>query len=131
MAVCCGFSSSGLPLGVQLAGRPFDDAMVLRVAHAYELATSWHARRPVLSSETECPAVPQASAPGAPSRTDSRVRQIAAAAVEQAGFTPDGQRFEEICEAAPYVLAIAQRLRGPRRRSNEPSGVFAIAAARP
>jgi aspartyl-tRNA(Asn)/glutamyl-tRNA(Gln) amidotransferase subunit A len=46
LALPCGFSASGLPLSLQLAGRPFDEATVLRVGHAYEQATSWHTRRP-------------------------------------------------------------------------------------
>jgi aspartyl-tRNA(Asn)/glutamyl-tRNA(Gln) amidotransferase subunit A len=41
-----GFSSAGLPIGLQLVGRPFEDATVLRAAHAYEQATDWHHRRP-------------------------------------------------------------------------------------
>jgi len=49
LSVPCGFSSEGLPLGMQLAGRPFDEATVLRAAHAYEQATDWHTRRPPLS----------------------------------------------------------------------------------
>ena len=46
LALPCGFSSSGLPLSLQLAGRPFAEALVLRVGHAYEQATQWHTRRP-------------------------------------------------------------------------------------
>ena len=45
-SVPCGFTSEGLPIGLQLAGRPFEDARVLQVAHAYEQATDWHTRRP-------------------------------------------------------------------------------------
>jgi aspartyl-tRNA(Asn)/glutamyl-tRNA(Gln) amidotransferase subunit A len=48
LALPCGFSSSGLPLSFQVAGRPFDEGMVLRVSHAYEQATAWHTRRPPL-----------------------------------------------------------------------------------
>ena len=48
ISVPCGFSAAGLPLGLQLAGRPFDEATVLRAAHAYEQATDWHTRRPPL-----------------------------------------------------------------------------------
>lgn len=47
-AVRCGFSGGGLPLGMQIAGRLFDEATVLRVAHAYERATPWAGRRPEL-----------------------------------------------------------------------------------
>ena len=46
LAVPCGFSDEGLPLSLQLAGRPFDEATVLRAGHAYEQATEWHTRRP-------------------------------------------------------------------------------------
>ena len=40
----CGFSSDGLPLGLQVAGKPFEEAMVLRIAHAYQHMTDWHRR---------------------------------------------------------------------------------------
>ena len=46
LALPCGFSSSGLPLSLQLAGRPFEEGTVLRVGHAYERVTTWHTRRP-------------------------------------------------------------------------------------
>jgi aspartyl-tRNA(Asn)/glutamyl-tRNA(Gln) amidotransferase subunit A len=41
-----GFSADGLPVSIQIVGRPFDDATVLRIARAYERATPWHTRRP-------------------------------------------------------------------------------------
>ncbi len=46
ITVPCGFSGDGLPIGLQLAGRPFDEETVLRAAHAYEQATEWHLQRP-------------------------------------------------------------------------------------
>jgi aspartyl-tRNA(Asn)/glutamyl-tRNA(Gln) amidotransferase subunit A len=50
LSVPCGFTSSGLPIGLQLAGRPFDESTLFRVGHAYEQATDWHRRRPLQSS---------------------------------------------------------------------------------
>jgi aspartyl-tRNA(Asn)/glutamyl-tRNA(Gln) amidotransferase subunit A len=44
----CGFTSAGLPVGLQIVGKPFDEAGVLRVARAYEQATPWHSRHPAL-----------------------------------------------------------------------------------
>ncbi len=46
VSVPCGFDSAGLPIGLQIGGRAFGEATVLRVAHAYEQATSWHKERP-------------------------------------------------------------------------------------
>ena len=48
ISVPCGFSPNGLPIGLQLAGRWWDEATVLRAAHAYEQATDWHTKRPSL-----------------------------------------------------------------------------------
>jgi aspartyl-tRNA(Asn)/glutamyl-tRNA(Gln) amidotransferase subunit A len=47
-SVPCGFTATGLPIGLQVLGRPFDEVTILRVAHAYERATDWHRRRPPL-----------------------------------------------------------------------------------
>ncbi|MBI4506398.1 MAG: Asp-tRNA(Asn)/Glu-tRNA(Gln) amidotransferase subunit GatA [Chloroflexi bacterium] len=44
----CGFDDDGLPVGLQIAARPFDESTVLRLARAYERATDWHTRRPRL-----------------------------------------------------------------------------------
>ena len=49
ISVPCGFSANGLPVGLHLVGRAFDEATLLRVAHAYEQATPWRARRPELA----------------------------------------------------------------------------------
>ncbi len=46
ISVPCGFTSKGLPVGLQLMGRHFDEATVLKTAHAYEQSTDWHKRRP-------------------------------------------------------------------------------------
>src|SRR5437764_3129504 len=50
LAIPCGFSGAeGLPLSLQIAAAPFAEATVLRVAHAYQQATDWHKRHPVLN----------------------------------------------------------------------------------
>ena len=46
ISVPCGFSSSGLPIGLQIGGRPFSEETILKAAHAYEQATPWHTMRP-------------------------------------------------------------------------------------
>ena len=46
----CGFTSEGLPIGMQLVGRAWEETTILRAALAYEQATGWHKRRPPRSS---------------------------------------------------------------------------------
>ena len=48
LALCNGFSGGGLPLSLQIVGRPFEEATVLRAGHAYERATQWKERRPAM-----------------------------------------------------------------------------------
>ncbi len=40
----CGFNNQGLPLAVQVVGKPFEEGLILRIAHAYQQMTDWHRR---------------------------------------------------------------------------------------
>jgi aspartyl-tRNA(Asn)/glutamyl-tRNA(Gln) amidotransferase subunit A len=53
ISVPCGFDRAGLPIGLQIMGRAFDEGTVLCAAHAYEQATEWHTRRPVPANELD------------------------------------------------------------------------------
>jgi aspartyl-tRNA(Asn)/glutamyl-tRNA(Gln) amidotransferase subunit A len=48
VSVPCGFSKNGLPIGLSISGPPLGEGIVLALAHAYEQATEWHRRRPML-----------------------------------------------------------------------------------
>ena len=48
ISVPCGFTAAGLPLGFQAVGRPFDEALLLRLAHTYQESAGWHHKRPPL-----------------------------------------------------------------------------------
>jgi aspartyl-tRNA(Asn)/glutamyl-tRNA(Gln) amidotransferase subunit A len=50
MSVPCGFTAKGLPIGLQLQAAPFQEPLLLRAAHQYQLATDWHTRRPKLAA---------------------------------------------------------------------------------
>ena len=49
LSLPCGFSRSGLPIGMQLLAAPFQEDVLLRIAYAYEQATEWHRRKPALA----------------------------------------------------------------------------------
>ncbi len=46
ISVPCGFTPAGLPIGLQIIGRPFEETLLLRVAYTYERSTPWHERHP-------------------------------------------------------------------------------------
>ena len=124
MELCCGFSQNGLPLGLQVIGRPFDDARVMKVAHAYEKAAGWRSRRPQLVPGTVPPPV-DASAnepvvPDLDAKTRAHVEQMAA----QASLRLDERRMAILLEGAPWALAMAGRLHKKRDRFEEPALVF-------
>lgn len=52
LSVPCGFDSRGLPIGLQIAGKPFDESTVLRVGHAYEAIHRWHTIVPAVVDES-------------------------------------------------------------------------------
>ena len=49
MSLPCGFTAAGLPIGVQLVARPFEEETLIAVGHHYQATTDWHLRRPALT----------------------------------------------------------------------------------
>ena len=124
LIVCCGFSPEGLPLGLQIAGRPFDEATVLKAGHAYERATAWRARRPRLVAGAAQP--PVRLKPPAPvsMAVTAEMRATAASCARQAGLKLSDRQFDHLLRAAPYALAMLERVRNARPRAAEPAGHF-------
>jgi aspartyl-tRNA(Asn)/glutamyl-tRNA(Gln) amidotransferase subunit A len=57
ISIPCGFSKSGLPIGLMIAGPRFCEGKVLALANAFERATQWHSRKPPLTPETPVPVI--------------------------------------------------------------------------
>jgi aspartyl-tRNA(Asn)/glutamyl-tRNA(Gln) amidotransferase subunit A len=53
LATCAGFDAAGMPLSIQIVGKPFADVTVLAVGDAYEAATTWRSQRPPMATEWE------------------------------------------------------------------------------
>jgi aspartyl-tRNA(Asn)/glutamyl-tRNA(Gln) amidotransferase subunit A len=124
LELCIGFSSSGLPLGMQLIGWPFDEPAVLRAGHAYERATAWRAARPTLTAGTQQPSVAATGNEPATPDIDADTRQLVIGMAQRAGLRLDEYRTRILFETAPYALAMAQRMHQSRDRTEEPALVF-------
>ena len=123
LAQCMGFTAAGLPLSLQVVGRPFDEVTVLRAAHAYEKATNWRERRPELGSGADfSTALP--STPALERVNDPATRDMVVAACRRAGLSLNEDQIAMICAAAPYVTAMTQWLRRERDFREEPANIF-------
>jgi aspartyl-tRNA(Asn)/glutamyl-tRNA(Gln) amidotransferase subunit A len=124
LAQCIGFSAGGMPLSMQVVGRPFDDATVLRVAHAYEKATPWRAKRPHLDPHAEFSTVLPPVPDPEPAQIDPATGERVAVACRAAGLTLPDRQVEMACAAAPYVTAMTDRLYRNRDYTEEPANIF-------
>lgn len=116
--------SNGLPLGMQVIGRPFDEATVLRVGHAFQHATDWHTRRSPLVAGAPQPVVtPKNNEPVAGDLSAAQ-RDFVLRAASRAGLKLNDYQTAILLETAPYALAMAERVRKPRERMEEPALVF-------
>jgi aspartyl-tRNA(Asn)/glutamyl-tRNA(Gln) amidotransferase subunit A len=116
--------SNGLPLGMQIVGRPFDDTTVLRVGHAYEQATDWHTRRPPLIAGTPQPKlIPKGNEP-VPANLDAATRDYILQSASRAGLKLNDFETAILLETGPYALEMSERVRRPRDRHEEPTLVF-------
>lgn len=123
IAICNGYSKAGLPLSMQLAGRPFDEISLLSAAHAYERATPWRSRRPRLVPGTSEAAVFPAYRPSS-SPIDNDVRGVVEKLARRAGLDMGEQQLRLLCEVAPYAFAMAERIPHDHEWGEGPCDVF-------
>jgi aspartyl-tRNA(Asn)/glutamyl-tRNA(Gln) amidotransferase subunit A len=123
LAQCMGFTPAGLPLSLQIVGRPFDEATVLRAAHAYEMATNWRSHRPTLDPGASFSNEPPPSVRPEPV-SDPATRDMVVGACRRAELSLNDGQLDMICAAAPYVMAMSRRLRRERNFREEPANIF-------
>jgi aspartyl-tRNA(Asn)/glutamyl-tRNA(Gln) amidotransferase subunit A len=125
---CIGYSPSGLPLSMQVAARPFNEMAVFRVAHAYEKATRWRGRRPALVKGAKVAPIAPEPIPADAANVDEPLKQLSLLVAREAGLKLPDRLLVQMCEAAPYARAMAQRIRRRRSRSDEPANTFRFPA---
>jgi aspartyl-tRNA(Asn)/glutamyl-tRNA(Gln) amidotransferase subunit A len=129
LAVLCGFNAAGLPLSLQIAGRPFDDARVLRAGHAFETAIGLTTRHPPLKAgDAPAPLEPKPWTPDI-SDVDPAIRRRAENAAATAGLTLAPPILDELIAVAPWALAMAKRVGRGNPRSLEVSSILDLTRA--
>jgi aspartyl-tRNA(Asn)/glutamyl-tRNA(Gln) amidotransferase subunit A len=124
LALLCGFSKDGLPLSLQIAGRPHQDALVLRAGYAYEMETGFYQRPPdARPGATPAALDPKPWRPDT-SQLEPAVRAFAENAATRAGLRLAPEHMEELVAVAPWAIAMAKRLRRDHLRSAEVSSIF-------
>lgn len=124
LALPCGFTADGLPLSLQIVGRPFDDATVLRAGHSFETETGyWTARPELVAGAAAADVAPQVWVPDT-SDVDAAVRAHAENAARHAGMNLSPEIMEELVAVAPHALAMAARLPRDHIQYDEVSSIF-------
>jgi aspartyl-tRNA(Asn)/glutamyl-tRNA(Gln) amidotransferase subunit A len=126
LALPNGFGRKGLPLGMQIVGRPFGETTILRVGHAYERATEWHRRRPQLVHGSAAPDVVPPPVLSVSDNLDAETRDVCVKAARRAGLRLDDLMLAQLFEGAPYALGMVQRLRRDHDPHHEPANVFSF-----
>jgi len=130
LALPNGCGRNGLPLGMQIVGRPFGETAILRIGHAYERATEWHTRRPPLQPGAEAPAVAPPPVLSVADQAAPALRDQCAVAARRAGLRLDDLMLAQMLEGAPYALAMAERLRRDHGLHHEPANIFSFPVSR-
>lgn len=122
LSLCNGFSAEGLPLAMQIVGRPFDEVTVLQVANAFEKATGFRDARPTLREpDTHAtPVVPGADIESLDPTALARCRQR----VTALGLDLSDAAIADLAEAMPHVDAMIERLNAMRDYEAAPGVVF-------
>jgi aspartyl-tRNA(Asn)/glutamyl-tRNA(Gln) amidotransferase subunit A len=131
LALPCGFSSAGLPLGLQIAGRPFDDATVLRIGHAYEQAARWFERHPKLVPHAMPATIDVGEGAASAPDVDPAILEQVRVAVRHAGLELDATQLALLCESAPHALAMARKVRRDLDFAAETAAVFKLESSSP
>jgi aspartyl-tRNA(Asn)/glutamyl-tRNA(Gln) amidotransferase subunit A len=129
LALPNGFGRNGLPLGMQIVGRPFEETTILRIGHAYERATEWHRRRPRLAPGATAPDVVPPPVLSVTGEVESATRDLCVTAARRAGLPLDDLMLAQLLEGAPYALAVVQRLLRDHDVHHEPANVFSFPPA--
>ena len=124
LSVCSGFAANGLPCSLQIVGRPWEDAGVLRIGEAFQTVTDWHTRRPPPPAAGIGPVT--LAEPEAPEPVDAQTVTWVDACLAHAELRLTDAQRSWVLQAAPRVKRMIARLGSLDDRSVEPAAVFRL-----
>ena len=123
LALPCGFSKNGMPLGLQIAAKHFDDQKLLELGYAYEQAAGWHLRKPNLTPGLLAPEVDHHHENVIPD-IDQAAHDQVMIALKHAGITLPVNKLNLLLESAPYAIHMALSINRNRALKDETAAVF-------
>ncbi len=125
LVVPCGYNAAGLPLSIQLIGRPFHDAELLGIAHAYEQACDFANRRPALTATVPAP-IPDEPPAYETGRYDPATVSACSDAAQRAGLRLGDRELAMMCAVAPQLADMKRRVRALATTGDEPADVYGV-----
>lgn len=127
LVLSCGFSKSGLPLGMQIVGRPFGEREVLKAGFAYEQAAGWQLTQPKIDRGAQVTTTDMENERSIPNSTlDPESRSFVISAANKAGLRLNDHQMAILLESAPHALSMAKRIRRPREMTEQHSLIFRL-----
>ena len=124
LSLCSGFAANGLPCSVQIVGRPWDEAGVLRIGDAFQRLTDWHRRQPPPPPAGIGPVT--LAVPEVPEPVDAQTVAWVDACLAHAELKLTDEQRSWVLQAAPRVKRMIARLGAIDDRSIEPAAVFRL-----
>ena len=113
-------------MSIQLVGRPFEDAALLGIAHAYEMAAGWWKFRAEVAPESKPePIMFQPQAIDA-ATLDPNVVSLCSAAIARAGVPISDAQLAILCSKAPHMIEMIERVRANFDARVDPASVFVL-----
>ena len=122
--VCNGFAQNGLPVSIQIIGRPFDEPTAIKAAHAYEQATPWRKKRPALPLAIPPSPLPENSFPIPDISLSTDEQVLVATLANHAGLILNERQFAILCGVAKSAWGMSERLRLDFPIEDEPANTF-------
>jgi aspartyl-tRNA(Asn)/glutamyl-tRNA(Gln) amidotransferase subunit A len=127
-AVVCnaGFSERGLPMSIQLAGKPFEDAALLGIAHAYEMAAGWWRYKAAVAPDARPEPVVHEPRVIDTATLDPKIVSLCSAEITRAGIPISDAQLAILCSKAPHMIEMIERVRTNFDSRVDPAGIFVL-----